>query len=136
MFLPLHGKSWKQVHSKSVSICHNPDSQKELLDRLDSDNVTNFDFSSTMYSNPLREIKKLVFKKRDRLRFSSCRLPFKKKYNPHLTQKVFELFAVSSRKSPMYTKKTIGMRLSAVNFIKKSRSKSYNEGIVDSRVGF
>ena len=93
-------------------------------------NVRNSDFLSNLYSKPLREVRKPQFKIGDRVRISKYDLPFTKGYSPQFTQKVFEIVAISSRKHPTYTQKRMNkMKLSEVNFIKKSWSKSFNNGI-------
>ena len=66
-------------------------------------NVKNSDFLSILYSKPLREFRKPQFNIGDRVRISKYVLPFRKGYKPQLTQKVFELDAISSRKPPTYT---------------------------------
>ena len=63
-------------------------------------NVKNSDFSSILYSKPLREFRKPKFEIGDRVRISKYDLPMKK---PQFTQEVFEIVAISSRKPPTYT---------------------------------
>ena len=78
------------------------------------------DFLSILYSKPLREFMKPKFKVGDRVRISKYYLPFRKGYKPQFTKKVFEIVAISSKKPPTYTIKMNKMRLSAVNFIRRS----------------
>ena len=47
--------------------------------------VKNSDFMSILYSKPLREFKKPVFKIGDRVRISKQDLPFRKSYKPQFT---------------------------------------------------
>ena len=98
--------------------------------------VKNSDFLTILYSKPLREFRKTHFKIGDRVRISKDDSPFRKDYKPQFTQEIFEIVAISSRKPPTYTKKDEQMRLSAVNFITESWSKSLTIGIIYNRVGF
>ena len=66
-------------------------------------NVKNSDFLSILYSKPPREISKPMFRIGDRVRISKYVLAFRKGYKPQFTQEVFEIVAISSRKSPTYT---------------------------------
>ena len=66
-------------------------------------NVKNSDFSSILYSKPLREFRKPNFKVGDRVRISKYDLPFGKGYEPQFTKEVFEIIAFSSKKPPTYT---------------------------------
>ena len=65
--------------------------------------VKNCDFMSILYSKPLREYKKPVFKTGDRVRISKYNLPFRKGYKPRFTREVFEIVAIATRKPPTYT---------------------------------
>ena len=67
--------------------------------------VKNCDFMSILYSKPLREFKKPIFKIGDRVRISKYNLPFCKSYKPQFTRKVFEIVGIASRKPPTYTTK-------------------------------
>ena len=51
--------------------------------------VKNCDFLSILYSKPLRDFKKPIFKVGDRVRISKCDLPFRKGYKPQNTREVF-----------------------------------------------
>ena len=68
-------------------------------------NVQNSDFLFILYSKPLREFRKPQSKIGDRFRISKYDLACKKGYWPPLTQEVFEIVAISSRKPLKYTKK-------------------------------
>ena len=65
--------------------------------------VKNCDFMSILYSNPLREFKKPIFKIGDRVRISKYDLPFGKDYKPQFTREVLEIVAIATRKPPTYT---------------------------------
>ena len=65
--------------------------------------VKNCDFMSILYSKPLRDFKKPIFRIGDRVRISKYDLPFRKGYKPQFTQEVFEIVAIATRKPPTYT---------------------------------
>ena len=65
--------------------------------------VKNSDFLSILYREPLRVFKKPKFKIGDRVRISKYDLPFRKCYRPQITEEVFEIVAISSKKPPTYT---------------------------------
>ena len=65
--------------------------------------VKNCDFMSLLYSIPLREYKKPVFKTGNRVRISQYDLPFRKSYKPQFTREVFEIVAIATRKPPTFT---------------------------------
>ena len=65
--------------------------------------VKNCDFMSILYSNPLREYKRPVFKTGDRVRISRYDLLFVKVYKPQITRGVFEIVAIATKKSPTFT---------------------------------
>ena len=67
------------------------------------DTVKNCDFMSSLYSKPLREYMRLVFKIGDRVRISKYDLPFRKGYKPQFTREVFENVAIATRKPKTYT---------------------------------
>ena len=67
------------------------------------DTVKNCNFMSILYSKPLREFKKPIFKIGDRVRISKCDLPFRKGYKPQVTREVFEIVAIATRKPPTHT---------------------------------
>ena len=66
-------------------------------------NVKNSEFLSILYSKPLREFRKPMFKVGDRVRISKYDLPFRKGHKPQFTKEVFEIVAISSEKPPTYT---------------------------------
>ena len=66
-------------------------------------NVKNSDFLSILYSKRLREFREPKIKIGDRVPISKYDLPFRKGYNPQLTQEVIEIVTISSRKHPTYT---------------------------------
>ena len=65
--------------------------------------VKNCDFLSILYSKPLREYKKPVFKIGDRVRISKYDLPFRKGYKPQFIREVFETVAIATRKPRTYS---------------------------------
>ena len=65
--------------------------------------VQNSDFVSILYSKGLREYKKPKFGIGDRIRISQYGLPLKKSCEPQLTQKLFEIVAIATKKPPTYT---------------------------------
>ena len=68
-------------------------------------NVKISDFLSILYSKPLREFRKPMFKVGDRVRILKYDLPVRKGYKPQFTKKVFEIVANYSKKPPTNTKK-------------------------------
>ena len=68
-------------------------------------NVSNSDFLSILYSKPLRVYRKPKFKIGERVRTSKYDWPFRKGYKPQFIREVFEIVAISSRKSATYTLK-------------------------------
>ena len=67
------------------------------------DTVKNCDSMSILYSDPLREYKKPVFKAGNRVRISKYELPFRKGYKPQFTREVSEIVAIATKKPPTYT---------------------------------
>ena len=65
--------------------------------------VKNCDFMSILYSKPLRNCKKPIFKTGDTVRISKYDLLFRKGYKSQFTREVFEIVAIATRKSPTYT---------------------------------
>ena len=74
-----------------------------MLDGLDTKECKEFRHLSILYSRPLREIRKPMFKIGDKVRISKHELPFRKGYKLHFTQGVCKIVAISSRKPPTYT---------------------------------
>ena len=66
-------------------------------------NLRNSDLLFFLYSEPLREFSKVMFKIWDRDRISNFDWPFRNGYKPQFTQKVFEVVAISSRRPLTYT---------------------------------
>ena len=64
--------------------------------------VKNTDFLSILYNKPLTRYKKLKFKVGDRMRISKNDIPFRKGYKPQITDEIFEISAVSTKKPPTY----------------------------------
>ena len=72
------------MRAKTVKICH---------------------FISILYSKPLREYKKPTFKIGDRVQISKYDLPFRKGYKPQFTRERFEIVAIATKKSQIFTMK-------------------------------
>ena len=73
-----------------------------LIDLIPKD-VKYSDFLSILYSKPLREYRKPRFKIGDRVGISQYDAPSRKGHKLQLTQEVFEIITISSRKPPTYT---------------------------------
>ena len=97
-----HGK--KYIHKLTQFVTTLNSGRNCSIDLIPK-NVKNSDFLSILYSKPLREFRKNRFKVGDRVRISKYDLPFRKGYKPQFTKKIFEIVAISSKKSPTYTKK-------------------------------
>ena len=65
--------------------------------------VKSCDPMSILYSKPLRDYKKPVFKNGDRVQISMYDLPFRKGYKPQFTREVFDIVAIATRKPTTYT---------------------------------
>ena len=65
--------------------------------------VKNSDFMSILYSKPFRDYKKPKYGIRDNVRISKYDLPFRKCYKPHITQEIFEIVTIATKKTPTYT---------------------------------
>ena len=65
--------------------------------------VKKCDVISNLYSKPLREFKKPIFKIGDRVRISKYDLPFRKGYKPQFTRDDFEIVGIVTKKPPTYT---------------------------------
>ena len=65
--------------------------------------VQNSDFMSILYSKTLREYKKPEFGIGDRVRVSKYDLLFRKGYKPQITQEIFEIVTITTKKLPTYT---------------------------------
>ena len=93
---------YKYIHKLSpfiTTLNSRPNSLKDMR----PDTAKNCDFMSILYSKPLRDYKKPVFKTGDRVRISKYDLPFRKGYKPKFTREVFEIVAIATRKPPTYT---------------------------------
>ena len=97
-------KGYKYIH-KFTQFFTTLKSRKNCSIDLIPKIVENSDFFSILYSKPLREFRKPMFKIGDRVRITKYDLLFRKGYKPQFTQEVFEIVAISSRKPPTYTKK-------------------------------
>ena len=83
--------------------------------------VKNCDFMSVLYSKPLPELKKPIFKSGDRVRISKYDLPFCRGYKLQFTREVFEIVAIATKKNHQHRQSRMSKtRLFEANFIKKS----------------
>ena len=94
------------------------------------------EFLSILYGKQIREFRKRKLKIGDRVRISKYILPFRKGFEAHFTQEVFEIVAIFPRKPPTYTIKDEQDEIIRGNFNRKSWSKSINSGTIYNRVGF
>ena len=100
----MEGKGYKYI-LKFAQFVTTLNSRRNCSRDLVRKDVKNSDFSSILYSKPLREFRKPKFKVGDRVRFSKYDLPFKKRYNPQFTKEVFEIVTNFSKIPPAYTLK-------------------------------
>ena len=70
---------------------------------MEPNHVKNSDFVSILYSKPLREYKKPKIGIGDRVRISQYDLPFRKCCKLQLTQEIFEIVAIATKKPPTNT---------------------------------
>ena len=96
----------------------------------------NSDYLSILYSKPLRDFRKPQFKLGDKVRISKYDLMFRKGYSHSLHKRFSKLLNFFPENLQHTQWRMNKMRLSAVNFIRRSWSKSFSNGIVYNRVGF
>ena len=97
---------YKYIH-KLPQFITNLNSRRNSSKDMRPNTVKNCDSMSILYSKPLREFKKPIFKTGDRVRISSYDLPLRKRYKPQFTREVFEIVAIATRKPPTYTIKDV-----------------------------
>ena len=93
---------YKCIH-KLLQFITTLNSRRNTSIDMRNNTVKNCDFMSILYSKPLRELKKPLFKNVERVRISKNDLPFHKGYKPQFTREVFEIVAIATRKPPTYT---------------------------------
>ena len=93
---------YKYIH-KLLQFITTLNSRKNSSINMRPNTVKNCDFSSSLYSKPLREHKKPTFKTGDTVRISKYDLLFCKGYKPQFTREFFEIVAFATRKPPRYT---------------------------------
>ena len=98
----MEDNEYKYIH-KLTQFLTTLNSRRNCSMDLIPKNVKTSDFLSILYSRPLREIRKPMFKIGDKVRISKHELPFRKGYKLHFTKGVFKIVAISSRKPPTYT---------------------------------
>ena len=130
----MEDNEYKYIHKLTQFVTALNSRRKCSIDLIPK-NVKISDILSILYSKTLQEFRKPKFKIGHRVRISKYDLPFKKGYKPPFTKEVFEIVEISSRKLQHTQWKMNKMRLSAANFIRKSWSKSINNGIVYNQVG-
>ena len=91
---------FKYIH-KLPDFITNLNSRRNSSIDMTPNTVKKCDFMSILYSKPLRENKKAVFKTGDRVRISKYDLLFR--YKPQFTREVFETIAIATRTPPTYT---------------------------------
>ena len=67
--------------------------------------VTNKDFLSIFYKNPISQYKKPRFKVGDKVRIPKYNIPFRKGYKSQLTAEIFEVVRIATYKPPTYNLK-------------------------------
>ena len=102
LYLYMEDNGYKYNHKMTPFVTTLNSHENCSLDLIPK-NVRNSDFSSILYSKPLREFRKPKFKVGDRVRISKYDLLFRKGYKPQFTKKVLENVAISSKKPPTYT---------------------------------
>ena len=70
------------------------------------------------------------------MQISKYDLPYSKGYKPQLTQEVFEIVAIATRKPPAYTIKDEQDQIIQDNFYHKRLIEFLNNGFIYNRVGF
>ena len=94
-------------------------------------NIKNSQFLSSLHSKSQREYRKPKFNIGEKVRIWKYDFPPKNGYEPQSTQAVFENVSIFCKKTSNIHKKSLNRnRFSAVNFITKNWSKSFNNGIV------
>ena len=78
-------------------------SRKTRKINMVSNKVKNSDFTSILYSKPIREFHPPKFAIGDKVRISKIDISFRKGYKPEFTEEIFEIVALASRKPPTYT---------------------------------
>ena len=99
-YMEVFGYTYKHKLSQFITTLN---SRRNSSIDMRPNTVKNCDFMSILYSKPLREFKKPIFKIGDRVRISKYDLPFRKGYKPQFKREVFEIEAFATRKPPLYT---------------------------------
>ena len=92
----IEDNGYKHIH-KLTQFVTTKKSRRNCSIDLIPENVKKSDLLSILYSKLLREFRKPKFKIGDGVRISKYDLSVGKGYKPQLTQKVFEIVAISSR---------------------------------------
>ena len=100
LFMEVNG--YKYIH-KLTQFITTLNSRRNCSIHLIPKKVKNSDVLSILYSKPLRDFRKPMFKVGDRVRVSKYDLPFRKGYKLQFTKEVFQIVAIFSKKPPTYT---------------------------------
>ena len=87
--------------------------------------VKNSNFLSILYKKSLTMYKKLKFKVGDEVRVSKNDIPFRKRYKPQFTDKIFEISAISTIKPPTYIIKDLDKEEILGKFYEKGAEKMF-----------
>ena len=93
---------YKYIH-KLLQFIATMNSRNNRSIDMKPNHVQNSDFMTILYSKPLREYKKPEFEIGDRIRISKYDLPFRKGYKPRVTQEIFEIVTIATKKPPTDT---------------------------------
>ena len=112
------------------------DSRRNCSIDLIPRNVENSDFFSILYLKSLRGFRKPNLKLGTEFAYRSMTYPSERVISHSLHEKFSELLQFLPENLEHTHERKNKMRLSAVNFIRKSCSKSFNNGNIHNRVGF
>ena len=102
LYYYMEDNGYKYIHKMTQNVTTLNSRRRCSIDLIPG-SVKNSDFSSILYSKPLREFRTPQFELGDRVRISKYDLPFRKGCKPQFLQKVLEIVAISSGKPPTYT---------------------------------
>ena len=130
----MEGNGYKYFH-KLTQFVTTLNSRRNCLMDLIPKNVRTSDFLFILYSKPLLEFRKPKFKVGDRICISKT-YPVGRVIRHSIHNKCSRVLYFFPENLQHTQKRMNKMRLSAVNFIRKSWSKSFKKGNVYKRVGF
>ena len=85
--------------------------------------VKNSNFLSILYHKSFKKYTKPKFKIGDEARISKNDIPFRKRYKPQFTNEIFEISALSTKKSPTYIIKDLKKEETLGKFYEKELRK-------------